>query len=484
MQASEFLYQRRGPWPQPSPAHPFGESPAVIHLPKEEQSAWNRYIGARYAWTLLTYWIPAGLFASKNKGLDEIPDAEFNHLLSFTPFSKFIRPIEDYDLQEGQPFVSLIKSQPKATFYIADFNFMESVKNYQGMYCAPTKCLLRQQKENIYGLKEIVAIHLKQSNLLLDPADGNAWELAKYFVLQGAGYRLVLSEHALLHFPYDCINAITKTALPKNNLVFKLIYPHLYLTLALNNTVLTSSHSPLQNNQLFPYSGFIGNFDDFQGFLKDSYHGMNDEHGNFDPSYKPFVFTDQPPQIYGEYDIFLRRYYDTFLQFTLKATKHLPDSQKKHVRQWADYIHQWLPQFPDGNQIFEENKLAATLAKIMWDLSIAHAADHYSYSQISIPKVPLRMRVPAPVTKTIPAFDRKKLIRWEDTFRQCFEREMFFRAANVTLLKNVDYNFNSIKLRTLNNWFIQQLRVTAAELKSEGVTTYIPLHEISCSIQY
>ena len=30
----DFLYDRRGPWPQPSPNHPFGEAPGVLHIPR------------------------------------------------------------------------------------------------------------------------------------------------------------------------------------------------------------------------------------------------------------------------------------------------------------------------------------------------------------------------------------------------------------------------------------------------------------------
>ena len=26
----DYLYQRKGPWPQPSPEHPLGEAPAVV----------------------------------------------------------------------------------------------------------------------------------------------------------------------------------------------------------------------------------------------------------------------------------------------------------------------------------------------------------------------------------------------------------------------------------------------------------------------
>lgn len=33
MNPKDFLYGRKGPWPQPCPDHPYDESPAVIHLP-------------------------------------------------------------------------------------------------------------------------------------------------------------------------------------------------------------------------------------------------------------------------------------------------------------------------------------------------------------------------------------------------------------------------------------------------------------------
>ena len=37
MNKPQYLYDRKGPWPQPNPAHPFGEAPAVIHIPKKEK---------------------------------------------------------------------------------------------------------------------------------------------------------------------------------------------------------------------------------------------------------------------------------------------------------------------------------------------------------------------------------------------------------------------------------------------------------------
>jgi len=49
---SDFLYGRKGPWPQPSPDHPFGESPAVLKVPLREVLDWWLFVGLRYIFTL------------------------------------------------------------------------------------------------------------------------------------------------------------------------------------------------------------------------------------------------------------------------------------------------------------------------------------------------------------------------------------------------------------------------------------------------
>ena len=109
------------------------------------------------------------------------------------------------------------------------------------MYACTTVVLV----EDRGGDKTPKAIYVEPKNsdedaVVLDPEDGKAWALAKSFVLQGATYKLILSEHALLHFPFDSINAISKTALPKNSILLQLLLPHLDFTLVLDNAVLTS----------------------------------------------------------------------------------------------------------------------------------------------------------------------------------------------------------------------------------------------------
>ena len=48
MDPKNYLYGRKGPWPQPCPDHPYDESPGVIHLPLGEWIGWWLKIGFRF----------------------------------------------------------------------------------------------------------------------------------------------------------------------------------------------------------------------------------------------------------------------------------------------------------------------------------------------------------------------------------------------------------------------------------------------------
>lgn len=76
------------------------------------------------------------------------------------------------------------------------------------------------------------------------------------------------------------------------------------------------------------------------------------------------------------------------------------------------------------------------------------------------------------------------MIKWSDIFKHKYERQLFFIAVNVTLLKDVRYDFNKPQeepLRRLNEQFLKDLHETEKNLK---VHNYIPLDQISRSIQY
>jgi hypothetical protein len=72
----------------------------------------------------------------------------------------------------------------------------------------------------------LMPLAIRVRDLLLTPEDGEAWELAKYFVLQGAVHELVLVVHPRVHLPMDTVNAISRTALPRTHLLARLLEPH------------------------------------------------------------------------------------------------------------------------------------------------------------------------------------------------------------------------------------------------------------------
>ena len=496
---SDYLYERKGPWPQPQPSHPFGFAPGVVHVPKYEMYRWILFIGLRYIFTVLTYWFSAAIYTFRNRSLEPVSDEQFEKILTHSSLSKFIsNELNERDWypknEKLKIFKEFLEKEPNEKFYVADFSLLTHLKPYPGIYAAATMSLFKGDLVN--GTRKVVAIYLYDQQKMFTPEDGNAWELVKYFALQGGANRISSSAHANLHFPYDSFNAISKTSLPKDSVLLRLLLPHLDLTLELNYSVLNSGNSPVLNKQYYPYTAFPADADGLAGLFLYGFNGME---GN--PSYPHYKFHSIPKDPYTDYGTFLLAYYDTILDFVNKIVPEIPKDEYVDILIWVDYIRKWVDGFPTEHNFFDEagnlaikevdtpsNKrvyvIAEVLANVIWDLSVGHAADHYDFTTISINQAPLRMRVPPPESKEIPPLDRKKLINWIDIFKHRFERKMFFAPRNVTFLKEVRYDFNKPneeKLRRLNDEFLKKLKETEKNLT---VYNYIPLDQISVSIQY
>jgi hypothetical protein len=472
MKTQKYLYDRKGPWPQPSPSHPFGEAPAVVHVPDEERKTWFWNIGLRYIRNTLFYWPTALYKAWKNPTWEILSDEVFCDQILTTPLAKFLNPVIDDNLQVV--FKNLLeKKDPDTEYFVADFICMKEVVPFKGLYVASTVALLSREK-NEYRLN-LHGIYIYETDLLTTPLDGQAWDLAKNYAMMGATYRILLSTHPILHFPFDTINAITKTSLPVDNTVFKLLFPHFQFTLTLNDSVLESKNSPVANDQKYLYTGFCGPQEGLLTLLVSGYHGIE---GN--SSYPPFKWTILPPEIHSEYNDFLMIYYNAFKKFTDEVVKHIPEDECADIKKWADFISLWLPGFPNGIEIFQGDNLSGTLAKVMWDLSVAHATDHHSYGTIPISRMPLRMRVPPPATKK-DTFKLKDQARFKDVFKYALEWKLFFNDWTVTRLVDVDYKFETVDLQKIQSNFLQDL----AEVdKKMPVKKYMELKEISISIQF
>ncbi|GAB4021959.1 MAG: hypothetical protein Fur0010_25110 [Bdellovibrio sp.] len=462
-----FLHGRMGPWPQPSPAHPIGEAPAVIHLPWKEKLDWWLWIGSRYVATL-AYSPIAYLRSIFRPGLAEVSDQEFTMMLQDSMLSKFITP--KFDHRDIEIFKEqMVTGQ---NYFIVDLEAVKVVNTFDGIYCSGTKTLLLEKSKNEY---EVLSIWVDKTSTLLFPNDGDAWELAKYFVLQGGALCATLVVHPLLHFPLDAINAITKTAVPKDHILFKLIYPHTRFTLPLENAVLTYKTSLLQGKWWMTYAPYPGDAKGLRELLVQGYMGIK---GN--DSYEPFKYPLIPKKVWSKYGEFQDQYYQAFYDFVSVVLKDI-SKDDYFVASWAKWISQNVPGFPNEKEIFEGDNLVKAVAFYMWDVTVGHTVDHYNYGEMDVRKIPLRLRQ-APPRKGDKMMSRKKLVKFWDTGKYIMAQILFYRPTTVTKLMDTEYNFENSEHSSAAEKFFTTLRELDKKFEKTGMR-YIPLEKIARSIQ-
>lgn len=479
----DYLYRRLGPWPQPSPDHPHGKAPAVVHIPKEEQRRWNRKIGARYVRTLLTCWPRAAWQAVRRPHYDALDHEAFEKVMLEGIYTRFL--VHTLDPIDEERFAALLaEAGPDTRFHKMDFTPIGDVKPLPGMFVAATVVLVRRDGD---GPMRIVGVHI--NGMVLRPSDP-AFELAKYFVLQGAAYGILFTVHPNLHFPFDTVNAITKSAVPVKHPMFQLLEPHLAFQLALNNAVLNEPASVIAENPRVPYAPFTARATDgMMAFFVAGYHGIV---GN--SAYPPYDYVERPHQTEGSYNAFLDAYYPPFLAFARAVCEHI-DKHDPIVVDWVTWIRQWIRGFGESPDlpsdpavpfdIFDhEDRLPAVLAGFMWDVTVAHATDHQVFGHdIGVYRHCLRLRVPPP-TRPDQTFDASALVRRRDLFRAHLAEEMFFVPHTVTALLDVAYGFESPELQEAARQFKQALHDVESRQRAAGGPVYMALEAMPASIQY
>ena len=525
----DYIHQNQGPWPQPAPDNPVGQMAEVIHLPDEELKDWKKNVGNRYIWRVLTQW-PKGLwYALTHNRYKEFDDAAFNEEISEGLYSKFLTPLDEGDLELFKhPDLNL---DPDPELYLkADFSCMEPIAPHclEGMYAAPTITLLKKNHSDVYGQRhKVLAIylyqveydnhqnqealnnpHITEENVYV-PEDGDHWHLSKYFVLQGAVHRVNLTEHALLHFPYDPINAVTKSILPQQHLLFQLLIPHLRLSLGVNKAVLENPGSLINRGKRKFYSPFSAEGIYIRQLLPDGYLGRGDKKKNAYPVFDFSSFPKIPPSGYGD---FLQAYYRVFEDYVPRILNHIADEGSDEAEEfwlyvaiWVASIHEWLPGSCEWEEIVTNGKpvpakadksggrekLEQMVTLIMWDLSVAHANDHIAIHKKRPAGNPFRIRV-APPSKQKPVDPawREKMVWRRDLLTFWFTDLLFYKPNNVTALKDVIYPFNikdkqkEQELKRLNKEFLAALQQCEDDMIAKGITPSSRLDEISTSLQY
>ncbi len=468
---ADFLYERKGPWPQPCPEHPHGEAAGVIHLPLSEAVDWWLNIGSRYVLTL-AYTPVAFLRGILNPGLEPVGDAELAHMLTHSMLAKFIKNV--FDEKDRHIFKEKIDQE---NIWICDFEPVRVVKPFKGVYTSATKTLLLKDVDHY----KILEIYVDETQSHFTPGDGDAWELAKYFVLQGGAICSTLVVHPLLHFPMDSVNAITKTALPKDHIIFQLLYPHLRFTLYLEKAVLTFKSSLLMSKWWMPYAPYPGPYEGLRDLLVEGYEGI--EH-NY--SYPPFKYQFEPEFIVGKYGEFHQAYFTVFEKFVRNILVDLTETEVFYLSKWADYISGWVPGFPKGTELVRDRELLiSTVAYYLFDVSVGHTVDHYDFGNMNIRKIPMRLRHAPPKKGEKLTLDRKKLTKFWDFGKYEMARRLFFKETTKTRLIDAVYDFGkrNPELQKHVKVFKDELYKVDEKLKKDKAQ-FTPINDIAASIQF
>jgi hypothetical protein len=282
--------------------------------------------------------------------------------------------------------------------------------------------------------------------------------------------------HPTLHFPYDSINAIIKTALPRDHILFRLLYPHTRFTLPLENAVLNYRSSLLQEKWWMTYAPYPGPPRGLRDLLVEGYQGMKD-----DLSYEPFSYPMKDPSYEGKYGLYLQTYYRVFYDYVKTVLKDVQEGDFS-INTWADYCHHYVRDFPSSATIWQDDNLIRAVTTYMFTVTVGHSVDHDNYGKMDKRQIPLRIRH-APPTKTLAVLNRKSLVKPWDMMKYYMADILFFSPTTVTQLIDVRYRFQEPFQNEAAKKFKDDLRAAEQRLIKQGAQ-YMPLKTIARSIQY
>ena len=463
----DFMYERLGPWPQPSANHPFGEVPAVLHVPFIETFNWWKKVGSRFLKDLIFY-TPVALFrAWSDSGLKKLTDEQMSNYFWHTCYAKYLTS----EISNSNQALFKLFIKPDKKYFIVNFLAQELLDPIVGQHCEKTISLFESTGDFI----KPIAINVK--DYIVEPTDGDLWMMAKFIVMQGASTHINVCEHPKLHFPMDPINAITKSSLPKKHILFQLIYPHLEITLKLNYQVLNNKTSLLANKFWMIYAPFPATSHSLRELLVVGYSGLK---GN--PSYNKYVYpVDGPIKVETPFGTFHESYYKVYYEFAKDILSEIP-KHDRFVTKWASYIHQQISSFPNETEIWKDDTFIKVVAVLLWDITLGHAVDHKTYSEIPIYYNPMRMRIACPKTRDLNfKFDLKKAVSILDQTKWIMANRLFYKPWNIANMIDVDYAFQ----KPILNEYVDKFR-TALKVVEKNLTTpnYMPVDEIPSSIQY
>ncbi len=510
----QFLYSRQGPWPQPSPSHPMICADEVLHIPQMEELMFNQTIGLRYLKARMGYPAYAAQYAASMAGWTGVDHARFDEIMLETLYTRFKTELDGSEVDAlNSAFAddpAILEELKSGKWYKYDFTAMDMVKPIEGTYSAGTKVFIRFSDD---GDDASASCRIISVNDTFVHCDDGSWGIANCYAMQGAAYHVLFVVHPAIHFPMDSINAITKTSVPMGHPLFQLFLPHSTYSLPLDNAVLESSMSVVNNNaQGTRFDPLTADAYNLKLLFGAGYNGVAAEDNG--PQYLPGAYPRynyMEPHFYQDgnkfnsfYGKWLGAYYDVFLEFSRQVAVAIK-ADKGHLdyaKHWAKYCSNHVHGFPTPAQIAgeeegHEDTLAKALAIYTWNNSISHGGDHWSFAnQVSPVEKCLRIRRAPPAGRNEAPVNNAnsqggQIFSPNDMQRAALCQYMFFQAwAIEPNLAETQYAFTDPVLLKASFEFHAGLKKVNAEFchllpaqvvkggDSFAITTCMPLEPV------
>lgn len=451
----QFLYSRKGPWPQPSPSHPLICADEVLNIPPIENLLFSNTIGKRYLESQIGYAPLAAKYAADLADWQGVDVQRLDTIMTQTLYTRFRVPMTGPETRDCLAAFSadpqIVQELKTGTWYKYDFTAMKMIVPLKGMYTAATKLFIRIGADGAEcKIIEVNGVYVYRTD--------RSFGIASLYTLQGAAYHVLFVVHPALHFPMDSVNAITKTSVPMGHPLFQLFLPHSAYSLPLDNGVLESSISVVNNNaqgtRFDPLTADAYNLKLLFGAgysgLGPAYRTGQDEYDSvaypaFDYMY-PRMYDPIDKGVNGtfdsEYGKWLAAYFNTaFLPFGKAVANYIkasPDSAlREYVRTWAKYLSTHVNGFPRPDEIIpkpgqpDNDMLERALAIYIWNNSVSHGGDHWSFAnEITAVEKCLRLRRPPPKNRTEDPVNNstEQIFSPNDMQRAALGQFMFFQA--------------------------------------------------------
>lgn len=406
----------------------------VLNIPPMELLLYNSTLGQRYLMTGLGYPPAAGLYAVENAGWIGVSDERFHELLFDTVYTRFLLPLTPEERADFKAQVE--KDKPgfdydeASTYGKYDFSAMDLIEPLTGTHCAGVKMIYEEDAAaQTRTVRQIVFLDKAMDELAIYPVDP-AWGLGKIYVLQGAAYHTLFVVHPSLHFPFDSVNAITKSSVPMAHPLYQLLFPHTSYSLALNHSVLESAESVVNNNaQGTRFDPLTGQAYNLKLLFGAGYTGLSEEkYGN---AYPPFNYMNPQMDFDSDYGRWLKDYFESaFMPLSKVVASYILRSDRliEYTKRWADYNENHVLGFPDGKAIVDEETLAKALAIYTWDTSVSHGGDHDNFGcEVLAVEKCLRIRRAPPKNRDDHEVKVGEIFTGDDLKRASLANEMFFK---------------------------------------------------------